>query len=185
MKELIELARSQPGKLTFGSAGTGSATHLGGELFRYSAGIELVHVPYKSAGLAMTALLAGEAQVLLTNGATVLPHVKAGRVRALAVSGRVRSQQVSELPTVAEGGIPGFEYDTWYALLAPAGTPRARIARLHADTVKVLSDRKYGDRLTSQGLEIVGSTQDAFAAYLKAEIAKWGRVIKAAGLRPQ
>jgi len=185
VKELIELARSQPGKLTFGSAGIGSATHLGGELFRYSAGIDLVHVPYKSAGLAMTALLAGETQVLLTNTATVLPHVKAGRVRALAMSGRMRSSQVPDLPTVAEGGIPGFEYDTWYALLVPAGIARPIIARLHASTIRVLRDRKHGEALTNQGLEVVAGTPEAMADYLKSEIAKWGRVIKAAGVQAQ
>jgi len=185
VKELIDLARARPGKLGFGSAGIGSATHLGGELFRYSAGVELVHVPYKSAGLAMSALLAGEVQVLLTNGATVLPHVKSGKVRALASSGRQRSEQVPDLPTIADAALPGFEYDTWYALLAPAATPPERIARLHADSVQVLRDRKFGALLTSQGLEIVASTPAALASYLKSEIAKWGKVIQAAGVQAQ
>jgi len=185
VKELIDLARARPGKLGFGSAGIGSATHLGGELFRYSAGVELVHVPYKSAGLAMSALLAGEVQVLLTNGATVLPHVKSGKVRALASSGRQRSEQVPDLPTIADAALPGFEYDTWYALLVPVATPPERIARLHADAVQVLRDRKFGPLLTSQGLEIVASTPAALASYLKSEIAKWGKVIQAAGVQAQ
>jgi tripartite-type tricarboxylate transporter receptor subunit TctC len=185
VKELIELARSQPGKLSFGSAGIGSATHLGGELFRFSAKVEMTHVPYKSAGLAMTALLAGEIQVLLTNTATVVPHLNGGRVRALATSARTRSRVTPELPTVSESGLPGFEYDTWYALLAPAGVRHDIAARLHGDTAKVLADSKHAERLVSQGLEIVASTPQALADYLKAEITKWSRVIRAAGIAPQ
>jgi len=185
VKELVELARAKPGSLSFGSAGTGSATHLGGELFRVSAGIEMVHVPYKSAGQAMTALLAGETQVLLTNTATVLSHVKSGRVRALAVSGPKRSMLTPELPTVAESGLSGFEYDTWYAMLAPAAVHAASVRQLHLDALKVLQDKRFAEMLTRQGLELVGSSPEALSAYLKAEIAKWARVIREAGLKPQ
>jgi tripartite-type tricarboxylate transporter receptor subunit TctC len=177
VKELIELARSKPGSLSFGSAGAGSATHLGGELFRFSAGIDMVHVPYKSAGLAMTALLAGEAQVLLTNTATVLPHIKSGRIRALGVSGLKRSPLAPELPTVAESGLPGFEYDTWYGMLAPAGVTTAAVKQLHADSIKVLHDRRFGERLTRQGLELVGGSP-ALSAYLQSG-AKWAGIREA------
>ena len=184
VKELIEHGR-QNGKLTFGSAGVGSATHLGGELFRHNAGIGMTHVPYKSAGLAMTALLGGEIQVLMTNAATVIPHLKAGRVRALATSGRTRTTLNPELPTVDESGLPGFEYDTWYALLAPRGVRRGIGTQLHADAVRVLTTPKHAERLVGQGVEVVASTPAALAEYLQAEIAKWGSVIKAAGIAAQ
>ena len=184
VKELVEYGR-QNGKLTFGSAGVGSATHLGGELFRYSAKLDMTHVPYKSAGLAMSALLGGEIHVLMTNAATVIPHLKAGRVRALATSGLSRTALNPELPTIDESGLPGFEYDTWYALLAPRELKQQIGVRIHADTVKVLTNPKHAERLIGQGVEIVASTPSALAQYLKAEIAKWSSVIKAAGIAPQ
>jgi tripartite-type tricarboxylate transporter receptor subunit TctC len=185
VKELIALARAQPGKLAFGSAGSGSATHLGGELFRYMAGVELIHLPYKSAGLAMTALLAGEVQVLTTNTATVLPHVKSGRIRALAVSSPKRSSLSPDLPTIAESGLQGFEYDTWYGLFAPAAMADARTARVHADTLQVLRDAKVAERLSAQGVEVVGSSQAELVQFMAAETSRWSRVVAAAGIQPQ
>jgi tripartite-type tricarboxylate transporter receptor subunit TctC len=185
VKELIALGRANNGTLTFGSAGVGSATHLGGELLRYSAKMDMTHVPYKSAGLAMTALLAGEVQVLLTNGATVLPHLKAGRIKALATSGRHRSKLAPDLPTVAEGGLAGFEYDTWYAMLAPAKLPGELGARINADIVRVLRDPNHAKRLLSQEIEIVASSSSALAEYLNGEIERWSKVIRAAGIPMQ
>jgi tripartite-type tricarboxylate transporter receptor subunit TctC len=182
VKELIGLAREHPGKLTFGSAGIGSATHLGAELFRYSARIDMTHVPYKSAGLAMTALLGNEVQVLLTNTATVLPHLKAARVRALATSGRTRNALVPDLPTIAESALPGFEYDTWYAMLAPRGIASGVVQRFSTDSADVLNAPRLAARFLGQGIEIVASTPDALAHFLRSEIAKWGQVIRAAGV---
>ena len=185
VKELIELGRSPNGNLTFGSAGVGSATHLGGELLRYSAKMDMTHVPYKSAGLAMTALLAGEIHVLMTNSATVIPHLKSGRVRALASSGRTRTALNPELATMDESGLPGFEYDTWYAMLAPQGVRREIGRRIHADATKVLMAPKYAERLIAQGVEVVASTPSVLAEYLRSELKKWSGVIKAAGIAAQ
>lgn len=182
VKELIEMARAHPGKLTFGSAGVGSATHLGGELLRYAAALDMTHVPYKSAGLAMTALLANEVHVLMTNTATVLPHLANGRVRALATSGRMRSALVPELPTIAESALPGFEYDTWYAMLAPAGLPAQLASRLHVDSAAVMTHPRYRERFASLGIDIAVSSPQALREFLAAEVAKWGRVIRVAGL---
>lgn len=183
VRELIDLARARPGKLAYASAGVGSATHLGSELFRSAAGIDLVHVAYKSAGQAATALLSGEAQILLTNMATALPHARTGRLRALAVTGAARSAQAPTLPTVAESGVPGFEYTTWYGMLVPAGTPAALVTRLQADTASALRLPAMLERLGAQGLDVVASTPAAFGAYLGQELARWERVIKAAGIR--
>ncbi|MGH8617195.1 MAG: Bug family tripartite tricarboxylate transporter substrate binding protein [Burkholderiales bacterium] len=185
LKELIAYAKTQPGKLTYGSAGAGSATHLGGELFKYQGGVDFLHVPYKSAGQATAALLAGEVQILVTNMASVLPHVKGGRIKALGVSSARRSPLASDLPTIAEAGLPGFEYATWYGMLVPARTSKAIVGRIHADTAKVLKVPQVHERLTAQGLEIYVTPPEAFETYLKAEIAKWDKVIRAAGIKAE
>ncbi len=185
VKELIALARAQPGKLAYASAGSGSATHLGAELFKYSTGIDLVHVPYKSAGLATSALLSGEVQVVLTNMASVLPHLKSGRIKALGISASKRSSLAPTLPTVAESGVEGFEYSTWYAMLAPTGTPKAIIHRLHGDLAALIRNPKTHDRFVSLGMETYGTTPAELEAYLDSEIAKWDKVIRAAGVRAE
>jgi tripartite-type tricarboxylate transporter receptor subunit TctC len=183
VSELIALAKSRPGKLTYASAGPGSATHLGTELLKYSAGIELLHVPYKSAGLATTALLSGEAQVLLTNMASVVPHLKSGRIKALGVSSAKRSPLAPELPTIAEAGIPGFEYATWYGMLVPAGTPRPIIERIQGDTTKSIQAPQVRERFSGQGLEVYGNSPAEFQAYLGAELVKWDKLVRAAAVR--
>lgn len=183
--ELIALARARPGKLTFGSAGVGSATHLGGELFKSASGIDLLHVPYKSAGQAMNAPLSGEVQVQVTNMATVLPHAKAGRTKTLGITSAARSSLAPEVPTVAESGLKGFAYDTWYALLVPVATPVALVGRIHADTVAVLGDRKLRAQLNGQGVEVVASTPVELSAYLRREIDTWAGVVRTAGLAGQ
>lgn len=185
VKELVALAKAQPGKLTYASAGTGSATHLGSELLKFSAGINLLHVPYKSAGLATNALLSNETQVLLTNMASVMPFVKSGRIKALGISSLKRSALAPDIPTVAESGVPGFEYATWYGMLLPVATPRTIVERLQADTVKVLKAPLLQDRLSAQGLEIIGSSSAEFERYLDMEITKWDKVIRAAGIRAE
>ena len=185
VKELVALAKAQPGKLTYGSAGVGSATHLGAELFKYQAGVDLLHVPYKSAGQATAALLAGEVQVLITNMASVLPQLKGGKIRALGVSSKERSPLAKDLPTIAEAGVPGFEYATWYGMLMPAGTSKAIVARVQSDTANVLKSPRVHDRLTAQGLEVYASTPVQFETYLREEIAKWDKVVKAAGIQTE
>jgi tripartite-type tricarboxylate transporter receptor subunit TctC len=183
VKELIALAKAQPGTLKYGSAGTGSATHLGSELLKYAAGIDLLHIPYRSAGQATASLLAGETQILLTNMASVLPHVKSGRIRVLGISSFKRSALAPDVPTIAESGLAGFEYATWYGMLAPAGTPKPLVDRLQADTAKVIGTPHGRERLTAQGLEVYGSTPEEFRRYLSAEIKKWSKVVQAARLR--
>lgn len=183
LSELIALAKAQRGRLTYASAGPGSATHLGTELLKYAASIEVLHVPYRSAGQATTALLTGEAQILLTNIASVLPHMKSGRIKALGVSSTKRSALAPNVPTIAEAGIPGFEYMTWYGMLVPAGTPRSIVERIQADTAKTIQAPQARDRFSTQGLDVYGNSPSEFQAYLVAELAKWDKVIRATGVR--
>ena len=183
VRELIDLARSQPGKLSFASAGPGSATHLGTELLQHAVGIGMLHVPYKSAGQATSALLSGEVQVLLTNMASTLPYVKSGKIKALGVSSLKRSPLAPALPTIAEAGIPGFEYATWYGMLVPDGTPRPVIARIQTDTAKIIGNVQVQERFARLGLTAYGTSPADFGTYLNAEIAKWDRLVRVAGVR--
>ena len=185
VKELIALAKAQPGKLAYGSAGIGSATHLGAELFKYAAGVDLLHVPYKSAGLATTALLSNEVQVLMTNMASVLPYAKSGRIKMLGISSPKRSPLAAEVPTVAEAGVPGFEYATWYGMLAPAGTPKSVVDQLQAAIARLVKNPQVQERFTSQGLDVYASTPAEFNSYLNAEIVKWDKVVRAAGIKAE
>lgn len=180
--QLLELAKSQPGKLTYGSAGIGSATHLGGELLRATAGVQMLHVPYKSAGLAMSALLSGEVQVLITNMATVLPHVKSGRVRTLGISSKTRSPLAPDIPTVDESGLRGFEYDTWYAMLVPAGTPDTLVTALHRDLVRAMSRPSSQQFLASNGIANTMSSPSELRNHLASELKKWNGIIRAQGV---
>ncbi|MEK6593850.1 MAG: tripartite tricarboxylate transporter substrate binding protein [Pseudomonadota bacterium] len=183
LKEFIALAKSRPGKLEFGSAGPGSATHLGTELLKFTAGVDLLHVPYKSAGLATVALLAGETQVLLTNMASLLPHIKTGRIRALGITSTKRSPLAAEIPTIAESGLDKFEYATWYGMLVPVGTPKTVITKVQGDAAKVLNTPQVQQRFVGQGLEVYANTPAEFEAYLNNEIARWAKVVQAAGVR--
>lgn len=183
VKELLALARAQPGKLSHGSAGPGSATHLGSELFRLAGGIELLHVPYKSAGLATNALLSGEAQVLITNMASLLPHVKGGKVRALGVTSQKRSALAPDVPTVSEAGLPKFEYLTWYGMMAPAGTPKAIVDALQRDTARSLRVQSWSERFTQQGLDVLVTAPAEFSRFLAAELVRWDAVVRKAGIR--
>jgi len=180
--ELVALAKAQPGKLAYASAGAGSATHLGSELLKLAAGIDLAHIPYKSAGQAASALVGGEVQVLVTNMATALPLARAGRIRGLAVTSPKRSSLAPELPTVAESGLAGFEYATWYGMLVPARTPAALVARLNQDSARALQSGPIRERLVAQGLDVIAGPADAFGTYLAAELARWARVAKVAQL---
>ena len=182
IKELIALARKRPGELNFPSAGVGNVSHLAGELFNVMAGVRLVHVPYKGSAPATTDLLSGRVSVMFNSAFALLPYVKSGRLRALAVTGRARSALLPAVPTVMESGLSGYEAGTWYGLLAPAATPPAIINRLHAQTVRALADEEVRRRLVEEGLDPVGSTPAEFAAYIRAEMTKWAGVIKAAGV---
>lgn len=184
-KEFIALARSQPGKLTYASAGTGAGTHLAMELLMMSQNIDLVHVPYKGTGPALTALLGNQISVFFSTFASALPHVKAERLRAFAVTSLKRAGTLPEVPTVAESGVPGYEYSTWYGLLAPARVPRGILSRLNKETVAALNDPEIRQRYLSQGVDPIPSTAAHYAAYLKSETDKWSKVILGAKIPQQ
>jgi tripartite-type tricarboxylate transporter receptor subunit TctC len=183
VKELIALARARPGQLSFGSAGTGTGTHLTGELFKALAKVDLLHVPYKGMGPATNELLGGQLSLIFNGLPSGMPHMKSGRMRALGVTSAKRSPAVPELPTLAEAGVPGFESTTWQGLAVPAATPRDVIHRLHAELVKVVQSDDLRSRLIAMGTDPVGSSPEQFAAYIRLETAKWGKLIRNIGLR--
>lgn len=178
VQELIALAKAQPGKLTYASSGNGGPSHLATELLKTMTGIHLTHVPYKGVALALNDLLGGQIQIMFAIPATGLPHMKTGKLRGLAVSGAKRSALAPELPTVAESGVPGYEAITWYAVVVPVGTPRPVIVKLHTDLTQVLQQPDVRERLTGVGVELIGSTPEYLAQFIKTEIAKWGRLVK-------
>jgi tripartite-type tricarboxylate transporter receptor subunit TctC len=181
-KDFLSHAASQPGKLTYGSAGSGSGTHLAMEMLLMSRKLDLVHVPYKGTGPALTALLGNQISVFFSTYASALPHVKAERLLAYAVTSTKRTRTLPEVPTVAESGFPGYEYSTWYGFLAPAGTPRTVIDKLNKAAVTVLKSDKTRERYLAQGVDPIPSTSADYANYLKSEIAKWTKVVRAAKL---
>jgi tripartite-type tricarboxylate transporter receptor subunit TctC len=183
VKELVALLRARPGQLDMASFGTGTGSHLAGELLKNLAKIDMLHVPYKGGGAALADLLGGQVQLMFATTPAAMPQVKAGRLRAVAVTTRARSQALPELPTMIESGVPGYEAATWYGLLAPAATPRAVIDRMHAETVKIIGTPDMREKLIAQGFEPVGSSPAEFAAYIQAQIETWAKVIRAAGLK--
>lgn len=185
LKDFIAMARSAPGKLTYGSAGTGTGTHLAMELLLLTNNLELVHVPYKGTGPALIALLGSEISVFLSTFASALPYVKAGRLRTFGVTGAERAPTLPEVPTIAEAGMPGYEYTTWYGLLVPARTPRAMIENLHTTTVSLLNSTELKQRYSSQGMDPIPSAPGELSAKLKSEIEKWGKVVRAAKIPQQ
>ena len=184
VKELIDLAKSRPGKLNYASGGPGTGIHMAGELFNVVAGTQITHVPYKGAGPGMTALLAGEVDMMFNGVSAALPQVRAGRLRALAVASAKRSALLPDLPAISESGL-SFDTAGWYGFVAPRGTPSSITTKLHADVVKALNAREMKERLAPMGIEPLGTTPAQFAAFLREELAKWGRVIKAAGIKPE
>ena len=184
-KEFIALSRSQPGKLTYASGGVGVGSHLAMELLLMSQKVELVHVPYKGVGPALTALLGNQHSAFLSTFASALPHVKAERLRAFAVTSAKRASTLPEVPTIAEAGVPGYEYSTWYGLLAPARTPGAIVAQLNQAVGGVLNSQKAREQYASQGLTPIPSTPAAFSAYLRLETEKWTKVVRAANIPQQ
>ena len=181
--DLIALARSKPGELAFASSGIGNATHLSGELFKFLAKVEIVHVPYKGGGPAMSDLVGGQVALSFASMPSALPHVRSGRLRAIAVSAGRRSAAIPELQTVAESGLPGFASEDWQGILAPARTPRAIIALIGAELQRVLMSQDVGEKLIAAGFEARTSTPDAFAEMMRIETAKWARVVSAAGIK--
>jgi tripartite-type tricarboxylate transporter receptor subunit TctC len=185
VRGLIGYAKKNPGKLTFGSSGTGAASHLAGELFKSLAGIDMLHVPYKGTGQAVTDLLAGQIDLMFAPAQTVMPHVQAGKLVALAVTSARRSPIFPDLPTVAESGLPGYEAVGWFGLLAPAKTPPAVVAKLSADANKVLADPDVKLKLLVIGAEPSGDTPRQFAAFIHDDQAKWSKLMKERGITPE
>jgi tripartite-type tricarboxylate transporter receptor subunit TctC len=183
VKALVALAKARPGQINYGSAGNGAGGHLGMELFKNMAGIDLVHVPYKGTAPAMAETVAGQVSLDMDNMLALLPQVKAGRLRPLAVTTLKRSPLLPEVPTMDESGYRSFEVSPWFGVLAPAATPKDVVARLNSEMVKVLRIPEVRDRLMQQGAEPVGNTPEQFGAYLVAEVAKWAKVVKATGAR--
>ena len=184
LRELIALAKEKPGHLTFGSSGTGTASHLAGELLKSMAGIDALHVPYKGQAPATTDLLSGRIAMMFNNPITSTGHIKAARLRALAVSTAGRTKGLPDVPTVAESGLPGFEVGFWLGALAPAGTPRPIIDKLNAEMVRAVRTQEVIDQLGALGVEAIGSKPDAFARTIHSEIDRWAKVIKDAGVKP-
>ena len=184
LKEHIALAKARPGKLNFSSTGNGSANHLAGELFKTLANINMLHIPYKGGAPALNAAVGGEVELIIISLPLSLPFIKAGRLRALALCSPKRSKLWPQLPTTAEAGLPGLESSSGPGLLAPSATPKAIIARLHAETVKALAVPALRDQFTAQGLDIIGNTPDEFAAVVRSETARWSKIIKASHIKP-
>lgn len=182
VKDLIALARSKPGQLNYASASTGGMPHLAGELFNTMTGVKMIHIPYKGAAPATTDLLAGQVQLMFNNMLSAMPQVKNGRLRAIAVTSTKRSAAAPELPSIAET-VPGYEASGWYAALAPAATPRELIAKINNDMNRIMKMPDVTQRLAGDGVEAVGTTPEQFGTYLRAEIAKWGKVVKASGAK--
>lgn len=185
LKELIALAKANPGKLAFGTAGAGSVSHLGIEMLKNMAQVNFLHIPYKGVAPAMIALLGGETALMYDPVLTSLPHVKSGRVRAIAVGATKRTAQLPDLPTVAEAGLPGFEATSWFGIAAPAATPREVVARLHTTLVRTIGDKDIAQRLLSQGMEPVLNTPEQFAEIIKQDLPRWGKVVRAAGIKAE
>ena len=185
VKELVALAKSRPGRLNFASGGHGTGNHLSGELLKLAAGVDIVHVPYKGASLAVGDVIAGNVQLLFINVLPALPHVKSGRARALAITSKRRSPAAPDVPTFGESGYPAVENGSWHGIVVPAQVSAAVIQRLHGELAKIARQPEVKERLEAQGAEVIGNTPDEFAAFITSERARWGKVIRAAGIKPE
>jgi tripartite-type tricarboxylate transporter receptor subunit TctC len=183
VRELIAAAKARPGRLTYGSSGTGTIVHLSGELFRSMADVDLVHIPYKGTQLAIPDIINGQIAMMFDNIVSALPHIRSGKVRALAMGGPKRSPLLPELPTVGESGLPGYVSDAYFGVFAPAATPREIVARLAGDIGRIVREPDVQMRFSNQGAEPVGGAPDAFAAVIRADTAKWTKVIRDANVR--
>ncbi len=185
IRGLIALAKANPGKISFGSSGTGAASHLSAELFKSMAGVDLLHVPYKGTGQALTDLLAGHVNLMFAPAQTVMPYVRAGKLKALAATGARRSETLQDLPTVAESGLPGYEAVGWFGLLAPAATPKETVAKLSAEANRVLAMSDVREKMRVLGAEPAGNTPEEFARFIRGDQAKWSKLMKEAGITPE
>ncbi|MET0442195.1 MAG: tripartite tricarboxylate transporter substrate binding protein [Casimicrobiaceae bacterium] len=183
VQELIAYAKANPGKLNFASSGSGTSIHLSGELFKVMTGVQMTHIPYKGSAPALTDLVGGQVQLMFDNLPSSLAFIKAGKLRALAVTSAQRSPALPDVPTVAESGVPGFEASSWFGLLAPAGTPRDIVTKINADTQKWLASPDAKDKLAAQGAAAAGGSPEDFAKHIQAETAKWARVVKESGAK--
>ena len=184
-QELIAYARAHPGKLTYGSGGLGSSSHLTTEYFKLATGTDILHVPYKGIGPMLTDLVSGQISMGLNGAPAVMPHVNAGRLRALAVSSAKRLEALPELPTLAESGVPGFEASGWYGIVAPAGTPRVAVDRLNAEIRRIVATPELKARLDQEGATAAAGSPEEFGAFIVSEIERWGAVLRKAGIQPQ
>jgi len=185
VKELIAFSKKRPGEVNYGSSGIGASPHLSAELFQYMTGIKWVHIPYKGGGPGLVALLAGEVSLYFGNLPTVIRQARAGKLRALAVTGLRRTPAAPDIPTVAESGVAGYEVTTWWGLSAPAKTPPAVLERLYRETIRAVNALDVRERLQGLGADIIGSTPEQYSAFIQNEIAKWDKVIKAAGIKSE
>ena len=185
LQDVIALAKAKPGQLNYASAGVATGTHMTVELLKFMTGIELLHVPYKGGGPAMTAAMGGQTQLVVGTSVGLLPHVRAGRLRAIAITSAQRSAAAPEIPTFAESGAPGYEHEPWNGMFGPAGMPKPVLARVNAEVVRVLQSPDVKKVFERDGADIVGSTPEQFGIVLKAEIAKWTKVAKAAGIKAE
>jgi tripartite-type tricarboxylate transporter receptor subunit TctC len=183
VQELIAYAKANPGKLNFASSGNGTSIHLAGELFKVMAGVQMTHIPYKGSAPALQDLIGGQVQLMFDNLPPSLPHIKAGKLRALAVTSATRSSALPDTPTIAESGLPGFEASSWFGVLAPAGTPPAIIARLNAEIGAWLASAEAKEKMLALGANIGGGSPEDFARHIAAETAKWQKVVKASGAK--
>ncbi|MES2561215.1 MAG: tripartite tricarboxylate transporter substrate binding protein [Pseudomonadota bacterium] len=181
--QLIQLAKARPGTLHYASAGNGNVTHLAGELFKSAAGVDIVHVPYKGSGPALTDLMGGQVQTMFANSLAAMPAVRSGKVQGLASTGLKRLSAAPDLPTIAESGLAGFEVTAWFGLLAPKNTPREVVARLNSAMIKVLNSPDTRERLAREGFDTVGSSPHEFAAYLQTEARKWSKAVEISGAK--
>jgi len=183
VQEFLAYARSNPGRIAYGSGGIGSAGHLSVELLQSLTGTKLTHVPYKGSGPAITDLISGQIQAMLLTMPAVMPYVKGGKVRAIATSGARRSPALPDLPTIAEAGVPGYEYTPWYGMFGPGTLPKELTARLNSAVNKALADAGVRDKLAQQGLEVQSMTSDQFIGIVRADVARWGKIIRELGVR--
>jgi len=183
VQEVIAAAKAHPGKLTYASSGNGTSIHLSGELFKSMAGVDMLHIPYKGSAPAVTDLIAGQVNMMFDNIPSSLPHIKAGKLRALAVTGSKHAHSLPDLPTIAEAAIPGYESYVWFGVVAPAGTPPEIIKRLNAELAKAAVTPEFRDRLMGQGYDVLSTTPEQMTASIRSEMAKWGKIVKASGAK--
>jgi tripartite-type tricarboxylate transporter receptor subunit TctC len=183
VKELIGFIKARPGRINFGSSGTGSSVHMSGEMLKVMAGLDMTHIPYKGNPQAVTDLMAGQIELMITNMPSVIPYIQSGRLRALAVTTKARSPALPDLPTMEEAGLPGYESSAWFGLLSPAAVPRDIVSKLNAEVMRIVGLEDVKRNLASQGAYPLAMTPDEFGAFMKAETAKWAKIVKASGAR--